>query len=31
MARSISSFQDFEHAGWNNEHTCEKYDQFLGQ
>lgn len=30
MARSIPSFQDFEYAGWNNEHTCEKYDQYFG-
>jgi len=30
MASSIPSFQDFEHAGWNNEHTCEKYDQYFG-
>jgi len=31
MARSSKpSFQDFEHAGWNNEHTCEKYDQYFG-
>ena len=30
MARSAPSFQDFEYAGWNNEHTCEKYDHHFG-
>jgi ubiquinone/menaquinone biosynthesis C-methylase UbiE len=30
MARSVPSFHDFEYAGWNNEHTCEKYDQHFG-
>ncbi|HEY2809376.1 MAG TPA: methyltransferase domain-containing protein [Steroidobacteraceae bacterium] len=30
MSASTLSFRDFEHAGWNDERVCQKYDEHFG-